>query len=151
MLGDKRAPLKEDMPLTSEEVVKQFSYIMTEKVKKDQLEKKAGKSKQQGLIDFACAVTLTNTNSISASRASLQRQLFKVQAMRAEGHPFGDLVSRLLGLAPFPTPNEAVVDFFLTMRNLFIDKMEGGTPNQQVSMLQIVDFTRDFFDNVSFN
>lgn len=45
MLGDKR-PLKEETPLTSEEVVKQFSYIMTEKVKKDQLDKKAGKAKQ---------------------------------------------------------------------------------------------------------
>jgi hypothetical protein len=70
MLGDKRS-LKDDTPLTSEEVIKQFSYIMTEKVKKDQLDKKAGKLKQQGLIDFTCAVTLTNTNSVSGSRAYL--------------------------------------------------------------------------------
>lgn len=128
MLGEKRTP-KDDMALTSEDIVKQFSYIMTEKVKKDQLDKKAGKTKQQGLIDFTCAVTLTNTNSISSARATLSRQLAKVQDMRAESHPFGDLMSRLMGLAPFPAPNEAVVDFFLTMRNFFIDKIESGTPH----------------------
>jgi hypothetical protein len=49
--------------------------------------------------------------------------------MRAEGHPFGDMMARLLGLSPFPAPSEAATDFFLSMRNLFIDKMEGGLAN----------------------
>ena len=31
--------------LTNEELIKQFSYIMTEKVKKDQLDRKLGKAK----------------------------------------------------------------------------------------------------------
>ena len=64
---------KNDEAITSEEVVKQFSYIMSEKVKKDQQEKKAGKAKLTSLIDFTCAVTLTNSNSISTSRSQLSK------------------------------------------------------------------------------
>ena len=71
--------------------------------------------------------------------------------MRMDGHPFGDLMARLLGLSPFPNPSDSATDFYLSMRNLFIDKMEGGIANQQVTMMQLVDFTRDFFDNVSQN
>ena len=49
--------------------------------------------------------------------------------MKAEGHPFGDLMARVLGLIPFSSPNDSVIDFYLNMRNLFIDKIEGGNPN----------------------
>jgi len=53
--------------------------MMTEKVKKDLIEKKGVKSAMgsaaskpiTSFTDFMCAVTLTNTNSISGSRTQL--------------------------------------------------------------------------------
>ena len=65
------------MEVTQEDTIKQFSYMMTEKVKKDLIEKKGAKSTMgstankhiTSFTDFMCAVTLTNTNSINGSRA----------------------------------------------------------------------------------
>jgi hypothetical protein len=57
--------------LTADDTIKQFSYIMAEKVKKDALDRKAQKqvsSKPSSFIDFICAVLLTNTNSIHHAR-----------------------------------------------------------------------------------
>ena len=47
-----------------EDIVKHSNYIMTEKVKKDIIDKKQNK-KLSNFIDFQCAVALTNTNSFS--------------------------------------------------------------------------------------
>ena len=73
-----------EMEVTEEDSIKQFSYMMTEKVKKDLIEKK-GVAKSAGgsaaskpitsFTDFMCAVTLTNTNSISGSRTQLGQYL----------------------------------------------------------------------------
>lgn len=67
--------------------------------------------------------------------------------MREEGHPFGKLMSRLLGLAPNERPNDSAIDYYIAQRHHFIEKMEGGVANQQVSMMQIVDYTRDFYEH----
>lgn len=121
------------MALTSEDVVKHFSYIMAEKVKKDALDKKNLKltvTKASNFIDFACAVTLTNTNSIEQARNQLFSHVTKICAMTKEGHPFGKLMSRLLGLTPNERPSDSAVDYFVAQRHHFIEKIEGGVANQ---------------------
>lgn len=61
-----------DVTLTAEEVVKHFSYMMNEKVKKDAIDRKTQKNmKSSSFMDFVCAVTLTNTNSVNLGRAQL--------------------------------------------------------------------------------
>jgi hypothetical protein len=82
--------------VTQEEVVKQFSYLMTEKVKKDLIDRKQSQSamgaaaarsgggtsfKASSLIDFICAVTLTNTNSLQSSCNSLKNYIAKIAQM----------------------------------------------------------------------
>ena len=56
-----------DITLPSlEETVTQFRYMMTEKVKKDIIDKKNGK-KLATFGDFICGVMLTDTNSAAAA------------------------------------------------------------------------------------
>ena len=58
--------------------------------------------------------------------------------MKREGHPFAEVVDRMLGLS---TPvsgrrmSESAIDFFLGIRGSFIDKAEGGQANSHVTLL----------------
>ena len=93
-----------------------------------------------------CAVTLTNTNSIGASCNQLRSYIFKVASMIKEGHPFGEIIGRMLGM---PLAIEAtnlvsgfsqeklgdtLIDYYLHLRNTFVDKIEQGTPNSLVTI-----------------
>jgi len=49
--------------------------------------------------------------------------------MQKEGHPFGEMMSRMLGLKDSERLHDSTVDYFLHLRNTFIDKIEGGHPN----------------------
>ena len=72
-----------DIEVSEDDCIKQFSYMMTEKVKKDLIEKKGAKSAVStaaskaitSFTDFMCAVTLTNTNSLAGSRAQLSQYI----------------------------------------------------------------------------
>ena len=62
---------KKDINVSMDDCMKQFGYIMTEKVKKDVIEKKSSKTSSKfvtSFSDFLCAVILTNTNSVNGSR-----------------------------------------------------------------------------------
>lgn len=75
--------IKDEPSVSAEETIKQFGYMMTEKVKKDLIDKKSAKSSIgttasrpiTSFTDFMCAVTLTNTNSMSGSRIQLEDYL----------------------------------------------------------------------------
>ena len=85
---------KKDINVSMDECIKQFGYMMTEKVKKDVIEKKGPKASAGGnktvtsFQDFICAVTLTNTNSVSGSRLQLSHYLHRIHQMSQEKHPF---------------------------------------------------------------
>ena len=59
-------------------------------------------------------------------------------------------MSRILGLGDSDKLQDSAIDYYMHQRSIFVDKIEGGIPNSQVSLLQIVDFTKDYFEAVSF-
>jgi hypothetical protein len=61
---------------------------MSEKVKKDLLDKKANK-RFSNFIDFICGVILTNKNSIRLSQQQLHKYLRRLVELGKQNHPFG--------------------------------------------------------------
>ncbi len=68
--------------------------------------------------------------------------------MHREHHPFAQIMVKLLGLSTSNQVSlcEGVLEYYLHQRNLFLDKVESG--NQIVSLQQVVDFTKDYYEQV---
>jgi formiminotetrahydrofolate cyclodeaminase len=98
--------------LSTDDAIREFNMFMNEKVKKDLLEKKnkgkvaAGGSAASGsssscsssFLDFICAVTLTNKNSIKNSQTQIESFLRRMIKLVKEKNPYGDLAVKLLGM-----------------------------------------------------
>eukprot|EP00347_Sterkiella_histriomuscorum_P012963 403366543 len=137
---------------TAEEISKQFNYIMSEKARKDVLDKRQNKFRFINLLDFTCGVTLTNTNSYKSSRKMLQSQLFQLKSLGL----YSDMIGYLLGVNETQKLSDGLIDIFLSHRITFIDKIENNQNHQSqmplngngmVDFYKTMEFIKDQFSS----
>ena len=144
--------------MSTDEAIRELNMMMSEKVKKDLIERRQkGKGAAasgtgagaycSSFLEFICAVTLTNKNSLESSQAQLSSLLKRLDKLAITGHPYGHLAGRLLGLKSCPHRfTEGVVDYFLHQRQSFLDK--NSSSDSMVSLQAVIDYIRDYFDDV---
>ncbi|CDW82596.1 UNKNOWN [Stylonychia lemnae] len=146
---DTQAKLKDS---TLDDVVKQLNYILTEKARKDLIDKKQNK-RITNIVDFACGVTLTNSNSYKGSKQQLYSYIQKLNELPEMNFVIG----RVLGVNSFQKLSDGLIDAFLQHRLLFIDKVEAPqnsasqlilNGNGQVDYKGIIDFILDQYSFV---